>query len=163
MPKRLSAAGIFIVVALSAPAAIAAEAVRATVADLAWMSGSWAGPFGEQILEENWIRPAGGTIASVVRFTGGGATSMIELIIIEESEGSLVLRVRQWFPGFVPRAPEPQIMALAEIGERRVSFKATGAGDFNTLGYSRPSADVFNIDVETKAGEKFQLNLKPRP
>jgi hypothetical protein len=54
-------------------------------------------------------------------------------------------------------------MALGEIGERRVSFKATGDGDFKTLGYSRPSADAFNIDVETKEGEKFQLNLRAQP
>lgn len=134
----------------------------ATVADLAWMTGSWSGPLGEQTLEETWIEPAGGTIAAVIRFTGEGATSMIELIVIEEEQGSLVLRVRQWFPGFVPRAPEPQVMALAKLGDRRVSFAATGSGDFKTLAYSRPSADSFNIDVETKDGEKFQVNLRPQ-
>ena len=136
-----------------------AISMAATVADLAWMTGSWAGPLGEQTLEENWIAPVGGTIASVIRFTGDGATSMIELIVIEEEQGSLVLRVRQWFPGFVPRTPEPQVMALAELGDRRVSFAATGSGDFKTLTYSRPSEDSFNIDVETKDGEKFQVNL----
>ena len=31
---------------------------------------------------------------------------MIELILIEASEGSLVLRVRQWLPGFVPASDE---------------------------------------------------------
>ncbi|MDH3640527.1 MAG: DUF6265 family protein [Gammaproteobacteria bacterium] len=163
MSKHLSRFAICVVVALQAHSAIGAEQVRASVADLAWMTGSWAGPFGEQMLEENWIKPIGGTIACVVRFTGGGATSMMELIIIEESEGSLVLRVRQWFPGYVPRAPEPQTMALGEIGERRVSFKASGDGDFKTLGYSRPSADAFNIDVETTEGEKFRLSLKAQP
>ena len=136
--------------------------LRASVDDLGWMTGSWAGPFGEQTLEANWIRPEGGTIASLVRFTGENGTGMIELIIIEEVEDSLVLRVRQWFPGFVPRAPEPQTMILAEVGERRVGFASNGSGDFRTLTYSRPAPDVFNIDVETRDGDRFQLNRRPQ-
>lgn len=142
--------------------AVADDVVTGTVADLAWMTGSWSGSFGEQTLEENWIHPVGGSIACLVRFTGEGGTGMIELIIIEETDDTLVLRVRQWFPGFVPRAAEPQIMALAEIGERRVGFVTAGAGDFQTLAYSRPTPGAFNIDVETKEGEKFQLNLHPQ-
>ncbi|TDJ41272.1 MAG: hypothetical protein E2O61_00105, partial [Gammaproteobacteria bacterium] len=57
-----------------------------TVADLAWMSGSWSGPAGPGTLEENWIHPVDGSIASLVRMTGGGTTSMVELIIIEEED-----------------------------------------------------------------------------
>jgi hypothetical protein len=139
-----------------------AISMAATVSDLAWMTGSWAGPVGEQTLEENWIRPLDGTIASLVRFTGNGVTSMTELIVIEESEGSLVLRVQQWFPGFVPRNAEPWLLELAEFAERRVGFASAGPGDFKTLTYSRPAQDSFNIDVETKAGEKFQINLHPQ-
>ena len=73
----------------------AGPADAASVADLAWMSGSWVGPMGEQRLEENWTRPADGSIASLIRISGGGETELIELILIEEEEGSLVFRVRQ--------------------------------------------------------------------
>lgn len=55
-----------------------AVSMAADVSDLAWMSGSRAGPIGEQTLEENWIQPAGRTIAAVVRFTGNAGTSMTE-------------------------------------------------------------------------------------
>jgi hypothetical protein len=65
-------------------------------------------------------------------------------------------------PGFVPRNPEPWVLALAELGERRVQFASTGPGDFKTLTYSRPAEDSFSIDVETKAGEKFQISLHPQ-
>ena len=42
----------------------------ATVADLAWMSGAWAGSMGgDNTLEENWIQPTGGSIASLVRLS----------------------------------------------------------------------------------------------
>ncbi|MCZ6710746.1 MAG: DUF6265 family protein [Gammaproteobacteria bacterium] len=160
MLKNLVSALIFFQVMLIASVVFADTAVKATVADLAWMTGSWTGPIGEQTLEENWIRPMGGSIAAVVRFTQDGATNMTELIVIEESHGTLVFRVQQWFPGYVPRNPEPHEMALVELAENRVGFAATGAGDFKTLTYSRPSADSFNIDVETKEGVKFQINLR---
>ncbi len=132
----------------------------ASVADLAWMTGTWAGPLGEQTLEENWTQPLGGSITSLVRFTGNGKTGMIEMIVIEEEEESLVFRVRQWSPGFVPRTPEPQMMVLAEIGERRVRFEATQPGGLQSITYSRPATELFNIDVETGEGQKFQINLR---
>ena len=160
MWKNLLCAVVLLFIASPASSASGAGKVSAIVADLAWMSGSWAGPVGEQTLEENWAQPRGGTIAALVRFVGDGATSMIELIVIEESEGSLVFRVQQWFPGFVPRTAEPQTMVLAEIGDQRVRFAGSSDGDFKSLSYSRPSAESFNIDVETNAGEKFQINLQ---
>jgi hypothetical protein len=159
MLKNIVAAGMVFAAILMASSVFADPAVKATVADLAWMTGSWAGPIGEQTLEENWIRPLGGSIAAVVRFTEDGATNMTELIVIEESRGTLVFRVQQWFPGYVPRNPEPQEMTLVELAENRVGFASAGPGDFNSLTYSRPSADAFNIDVETKQGVKFQINL----
>jgi len=135
---------------------------RASVADLAWMTGSWVGPLGEQTLEENWIAPGDGTMACVVRFTGAGKTSIYELIVIEEEGESLVFRVRQWQPGFVPLDPPGQTMALADIGERRVSFKAVGPGNFETLSYSRPTDDEFHIAVQTQDGGAFEIQLRPK-
>ena len=113
-------------------------------------------------LEENWIMPVDGSIASLVRMTGNGSTSMIELIVIEEENDSLVLRIKQWDPGFKPRSPEPQVMELVSVGENSVSFRAVSEGGMKTLGYSRPASDAFNIDVETDKGAKFQIKLKAR-
>ena len=138
---------------------LAEAAVTARVADLAWMSGSWAGPLGEQTLEENWTQPAGGSMGCLIRFTGGGETGLIELIFIEEEGESLVFRVRQFSPGFIPRSRTPQTFALTGIGERWVRFEATDPGELRSLTYSRPAPDYFNIDVETGEGQKFQINL----
>ena len=66
--------------------------MQAAVADLAWMTGTWVGQFGDRILEENWTRPDAGCIAAVVRMTGNGATSMVELLVIREENDSLALK-----------------------------------------------------------------------
>ena len=139
---------------------LAEAGVTGRVADLAWMTGSWAGPLGEQTLEENWTQPMGGSMACLIRFTGGGETGLIELIFIEEQGESLVFRVRQFSPGFIPRSLMPQTFALTEMGERRVRFEATEPGELRSLTYSRPAPDSFNIDVETGEGQKFQINLR---
>ena len=77
-----------------------AQGPAAKVADLAWMTGSYA----NDTLEENWATPKAGSIASLVRGVGDGATNMIELIVVEEEGDSLVLRLKQWNPGMDPRA-----------------------------------------------------------
>lgn len=139
--------------------ASAASAQDTSVKQLAWMTGSWEGPIGPNTLEENWSRPLDGTISALVRARGEGKTSMIELIVIEEENDTLVLRVQQWNPGFTPRTPGPQVMALQSIGENQIGFKSTGEGGLKTLAYSRPSEHKFNIDIETADGTKFQINL----
>ena len=96
----------------------------ATVEDLSWMTGTWSVPFGPNTLEENWIEPKDGAIASMVRMSGNGSTSMYEVIIIEEKEGSLEMSIQQWGPNFEPRSEQAQKMELTEIGEKRVKFTA---------------------------------------
>ena len=134
-----------------------------SVSDLAWMSGAWVGPAGPGVtLEENWITPTSGSIASLVRMTGDGKTSMVELIVIEEENDTLVLRIQQWDPGFSPRTPSAQTMSLAEMGQNSVSFVSASEGGISTLGYSKAEDGSFNIDVETTDGAVFQLTLKAR-
>jgi hypothetical protein len=128
---------------------------------LGWMTGSWSGPIGSgQTLEENWISPAGGSIASLVRITSADATPMVELIVVEEADDTLVLHIQQWNPGMTPRTPEPQVMVLSELGERQVKFTATGAGGMKTLAYSNPSPGKFVIDIETADGNQMQIPLQ---
>lgn len=134
----------------------------ATVADIAWMTGNWAGALGPNQLEENWIMGEGGSIAAMVRVTGGGSTSMFEVITIEEVDGSLVLHIQQWDAGFVPRTDAAQKMELEEISANSVKFKAVSEGGMPTLGYSHPDADTFIIHVGQDGGQVFDINLSAR-
>lgn len=134
----------------------------ASIQELDWMTGSWAGPVGTNQLEEIWTGTEGGSIAAVVRITGNDATSMFELITIEEVDGSLVLHVQQWDPGFIPRTDTIQEMELAEIGDRTVRFAAVGEGRMRSLGYSSPTPETFIIHIEQAAGDSRDINLQAR-
>ena len=113
-------------------------------------------------LEENWIEATDSSIASLVRISGNGSTSMIELIVIEEENDSLVLRVKQWDPGFKPRTELPQTMTLVSVQENRVEFKPTAAVGFKSLAYSRPTPDTFVIELITAEGNPVKIPLKAR-
>ena len=65
---------------------VLAQAPSATVADLAWMTGHYA----NDTLEENWAHPKGGSLASLVRGIGDGATNMIDLTQQRENRRALL-------------------------------------------------------------------------
>ena len=163
--------------ALLAGAAVCASAeeaesapAAASVSALAWMTGTWAGSLGpaeldgeaiEEVLEENWTTPRAGSIQALVRMTGGGKTRMVELIVIEEEEGTLRLRLQQWDAGYKPRTPGPQVMKLIDLGENTVAFKSETEGDIAALRYTR-DGDNFTVSIVTAAGLAFDLPLKAR-
>ncbi len=134
----------------------------ASIEDLDWMTGNWAGDLGPNQLEENWVAPEGGSIAALVRMTGNGDTSMFEMITIEESGESLVLHIQQFDAGFEARTEMPQEMELVEIGERSVQFEAVSEGGMSSLGYSRPEPDTFMIHIERPDGSSSDIELTRR-
>ena len=142
-----------------------AEPPAARIADLAWMTGAWEGPMGEgAVLQETWLEPAGDAMMAAVRVLKDGKTDMVELIVIEESEGTLIFRIQQWSKSYEPRMPAPQKLVLAELGENSVRFEAEEAGNaFRSLTYSRPSPEAFNINLElTEPPIGLDINLRPR-
>ncbi len=141
----------------------AAAGVRGTIEQLTWMTGAWSGDVGEgRVLEENWIRVDGGSIASLVRITQGDTTPMVELIVIEQQGDSLMLYVKQWDPGFTPRSEKPQVMELVAIEERLVSFQNKGEGNFRTLTYSSPTPETFVISIMLANGQPVEIPLQSR-
>lgn len=149
---------------LSIPLNVMAQAAppAATIEQLGWMTGNWAGNVGSAQLEENWIAAESGSIAAMVRMTGGGDTAMFEMITIEEVEGSLELNIQQWDPGFEPRTDGPQTMELAEITDNSVAFEAVSPGGMSSLGYSQPDEETFIIHVGRPDGSTMELELKRR-
>lgn len=158
--RNTTIATLALTILLSAAAQAAGPA--ATIDQLSWMTGNWAGDLGPNQLEENWIAPEGGSLAAMVRMTGNDGTSMFEMITIEEVDGSLELNIQQWDPGFEPRTDGPQTMELTEITDNSVMFEAVSPGGMATLGYSHPDEDTFMIHVGRPDGSTTDLELKRR-
>jgi len=134
----------------------------AKISDLAWLHGHYEGPIGKGVLEENWAEAKGGSIASLVRATGGdGATTMIELIVVEEDAGSLTLRLKQWNPGWEERYREPQVMKLVSLKPRKVEWENIGEGGLRKLAYTK-DGDNFTVSVTNPKGVTRDIELKAK-
>jgi hypothetical protein len=70
----------------------------ATVADLAWLSGTWVGEaFGGQI-DEVWSPPAGGSMVGYFRLVQDGKPVFYELLTLLEVDGSVEMRLKHANP-----------------------------------------------------------------
>lgn len=70
----------------------------ATLADVAWLVGHWAGegPFGWN--DEVWAPAAGDALAGVYRILDGDRVALYELLTITEENGTLVFRLKHFRP-----------------------------------------------------------------
>ena len=59
-----------------------------SLADLAWMAGSWSSTEGAKTTEEHWTRPAGGVMLGLHRDVDGAKTAF-EFLRIEEKAGKV--------------------------------------------------------------------------
>ncbi|HVS02327.1 MAG TPA: DUF6265 family protein, partial [Thermoanaerobaculia bacterium] len=106
---------MLVLASTSAPAAASApERPAATLADLAWMTGSWEGTSGEVRMEEHWTAPAGGLMVGMHRDVGEGR-SFFEFLRLEETAAGITYLAS---PRGRPATPFP----LVEVGEQRAVF-----------------------------------------
>lgn len=92
-----------LVFALSGIAQSPTPTEKASLADLAWLTGCWEGRQGEAVIEEVWSKPGGGSMIGFGRTVKANKTTSFEFMQFREQAGSLVY------------LPQPQ-------GGARVSF-----------------------------------------
>jgi hypothetical protein len=84
--KRL-AISILILLAL---AGAGLPQTKASLADMAWLSGCWQGREGNAVIEEIWSKPSGGSMLGMGRTVRGNRTVSFEFMQFQEDKGSLV-------------------------------------------------------------------------
>jgi Domain of unknown function (DUF6265) len=89
---------------------------RATIADVAWLAGTWVSVDGDRTVEEHWTPPAGGAMLAVSRTIAGGRLSEFEFLRIVERDGRL-LYVAQ------PNGRPPTEFAMTRLESASVIFE----------------------------------------
>lgn len=128
----------------------------AGVEDLSWMKGRWAGNLGPATLEETWNEPKAGTMVAVVRMSSPQGVGFVELIVINEEDDTLVLRLQQFSATFEPIMPTPHKMVMSEQTESSITFTAE-SGPLTKLGYSS-DGNTFTLKGENAQGP-FEAKL----
>ena len=98
-------------------AALAAQATKPAIGDLAWMAGSWTGESRGIEMEEHWTAPKGNSMVGIHRDVGKGRTMLFEFLRIEQQGDQLVYLSMP--NGRSPATPFP----LKEISATRVVFE----------------------------------------
>ena len=94
--------------------AVSPAKTRATIAQLAWMSGVWVSASGS---EERWMPPAGGAMLGVSRTLRKGVMIEFEFLCLVERGGGVVYQA-------MPNARTPATdFALTRIDENSATFE----------------------------------------
>ena len=76
--------------AVATPHTLAAQApARAAIDRVAWLTGCWVADGSRHVVEEHWMRPAGGSMLGMARTVTGEKTTGFEFVRIVEEEGTL--------------------------------------------------------------------------
>lgn len=158
-----------------------AAVTEARITDLAFLAGSWGGPFGEpdaggahDYVDEHWSAPRGGSIVGAFRWTrADGSLLMYEMLAITEepvaatddrpapeADGAarrVVLRIRHFSPTMVPwEGPDdPMTLHLAAVdpADARARFTAApGEARLTGVVYHRVQPDRLTVRVDLPAG-----------
>ena len=92
-------------------------AATATIADVAWIEGTWTGTRGSQKIEERWLNPTGGSMMATSRTTlASGVMVAFEFLCIVERDGGLVYTA-------MPNAAAPTHFVLTKIDADSATFE----------------------------------------
>jgi uncharacterized protein DUF6265 len=81
---------LMLLIALLLPSQDRAAPARATIADLGWLAGDWAGTQGRATIEERWTPAAGGAMLAVSRTIKDDRLAAFEYLRIVERDRGLV-------------------------------------------------------------------------
>ena len=133
-----------------------------TVESLSWLTGSWEGPIGEDLLEETWLPPRAGNIVALVRSSNESGTNFVEIIIIKEINGTLELQLQLFDDSLKPINKNPHSFELTKIENNYISFKGVSAGSHKTLSYQSPEKNVFFIRFQPYEADFVEIRLIPQ-
>lgn len=158
--------------ALTAPNAVvsqtppqAAPAPTGSLRDVAFMSGHWVDGSDVDRSEEMWTEVAGDSMLGMWRLVAGGRVRVMELLMLKEENGGVVLRFRHFNPLLVAREDRttPIVLRLARVSPNEARFEGPtvdGSGAM-ALTYRRPTADTLEATLE-RGGKTERFSFRRR-
>jgi len=122
--------------------------VPATLADLAWLEGSWLGDMAGVAVEHEILGAAFGQMPTFVRALGGSEIVFYEIAVFTEVGGSVSYRVKHFTPalaGWEARDAYVDRPLLGRVGTTLqfdgITFERTGADSFTVYFLDRGTDD----------------------
>ncbi len=140
--------------------------IEATLQQIAWISGAWAGKGLGGTVEEHWTKPAGGSMVGLFRLVGADdKLTVCELLMIEQRGKYLVYSFRHFGPGNKPweELDKPLVFDLIRLTPNEAVFESSVQTNPKRLTYTRTD-DKLSVRVQGETdgalGDGFTLNMK---
>jgi len=142
-------------VAQNPPPPQAGQAPAASIADLAWISGSWSVSTDRAVIEEHWTSPASNAILAVGRTLADGRMVAFEYLRIEARDDG-IFYVAQ------PSGRSPTAFMLTKLEGRRAVFENPEHDFPKRVIYSRTGDDELTAWVDGGEGSSDALTFTYR-
>jgi len=140
------------------PPAAAAPPLKATVEQLAFVTGAWTGTLGDRTVEQHWSAPLGGSIIAMYRSIQANRATLYELLAIEQEGEGVVLRIKHFAPGpgLVSREAKDESVnnRLVSLDGRTAVFEGGDAANPSRITFRSPDSSTLNISVERRRDGK---------
>jgi hypothetical protein len=134
-----------------APAPGPSAAAKATVEQLAWVTGAWTGKLGERTIEQHWSAPLAGSIIAMYRSIQSNRPTLYELLAMEQDGEGVVLRIKHFAPGvgLVGQEAKDESVnnTLVRVDGRTAVFEGGTASSPTRITFTSPDPDTLNITV----------------
>ena len=128
-----------------------ATPIKATVEQLAWVTGAWTATLGDRTVEQHWMAPVGHTIVAMFRSIRNDQAQLYELLAIEQEGDGVVLRIKHFAPGpgLVGREGKDESVnhVLVSVDGRSAVFQGTGADNPPRVSFTSPDPQTLTIVV----------------
>lgn len=140
------------------PTAAGTAPVKATVDQLAWVTGAWTGTLGDRTIEQHWSAPLAGSMIAMYRSIRDNRPTLYELLAMEQEGDGVVLRIKHFAPGtgLVGREAKDESMdhALVRLDQRAAVFEGGTAASPVRVTFTSPDAATLTIVVERQRDGK---------
>lgn len=115
----------------------------ATLADFAWLVGSWQGAWGPRLARQDWMAPSGGTMVGTFQLAENDKTLVIELFTMRETPTGIEYRIRHFTPALQPwEKNTPATLKLQSADTKTMTFE-------NPLDGQPKHAIFIHVDPDT--------------
>jgi hypothetical protein len=145
-----------------------ADAPAHTLADIAWMTGHWSGGREGELCEEVWTAAHAGSMTGLFRWFRGDRLIVHELLLLEEREGRVEMRLRHFGASMRAFEEAPLVFHLTSLDEHRAVFSQREPEAGTTLTYERPTDEgvmrfTFEQAQEGAEPRRFTLAFQRKP
>jgi Domain of unknown function (DUF6265) len=147
MNRRHATAALLLIIVTAARAQSPQPRANASIAEVAWMQGTWVSGDARRMVEEHWTSPAGGAMLAVSRTIVDGRLAEFEFLRIVERGGGLVYIAQ-------PNGQPPTDFTMTRVDDHRVTFENPQHDFPTTIRYEKRSDGTFVAAIGGARGQR---------